>query len=358
MKQLPRNTILTGDAATVMQTLPSASVDCVITSPPYYQLRDYGVGGQLGLEPSVDDWVAGLRQVLAEVARVLKPAGALWLNVADSFSRHPRYGAPPKGLLLAPERLLLALARDGWRVRNKAVWAKPNPMPSSVTDRLSLTYEVLYLLVRERRYWFDLDAIREPHRSHGSKRARPPLVLAPSWAGPLAGRHDGLQRARPAGMPGHVLGKNPGDVWTIPTGCDRRGHQATFPEALVERPILATCPERICVQCDRAFTRPTRIVTRHTAEGPRHVRRVGRLRRCDCFAPTRSGVVLDPFAGTGTTLAVAKRLRRDWLGIELNRKYADLAADRLGIGGCAASGRDHLSARRFSHPNTQRRWGR
>src|SRR5205814_10269309 len=109
-------------------------------------------------------------------------------------------------------------------------------------------------------------------------------------------------------------------------------HQATFPEALVERPIRATCPEVICVQCDEAWTRPTRIVTRQTSEGPRHTRQVGELRRCDCFAPTRPGVVLDPFAGTGTTLAVAKRLRRDWLGIELNDRYAALAAERLGLG--------------------------
>jgi site-specific DNA-methyltransferase (adenine-specific) len=309
MKKLPRKTILTGDAATVLQALPSASVDCVITSPPYYQLRDYGVGGQLGLEPTVDDWVEGLRQALAEVARVLKPAGAMWLNVADSFSRHRRYGAPPKGLLLAPERLLLALARDGWLVRNKAVWAKPNPMPSSVTDRLSLTYEVVYLLVRARRYWFDLDAIREPHRSHGTKRARPPLVLAPSWAGPLAGRHDGLQRARPAGVPGHVLGKNPGDVWTIPTAGYRGAHFAVFPTALVRRPLLATCPETVCANCGVAW---------------RH-----RVSMCECAGPTLPGVVLDPFFGTGTVGLVAAEHGRDWLGIELNPAFVRLAEKRL-----------------------------
>jgi site-specific DNA-methyltransferase (adenine-specific) len=311
MKQLPRNTILTGDAATVLQALPSASVDCVITSPPYYQLRDYGVVGQLGLEPAVDDWVAGLVQVLAEVARVLKPAGALWLNVADSFSRHRRYGAPPKGLLLAPERLLLALTRDGWLVRNKTVWAKPNPMPSSVTDRLSLTYEVLYLLVRARRYWFDLDAIREPHRSHGARRARPPLELAPSWAGPLAGRQDGLQRARAAGVPGHVLGKNPGDVWTIPTAGYRGAHFAVFPKALVRRPMLATCPETVCASCGVAW---------------RH-----RVAACECAGPTMPGVVLDPFFGTGTVGLVAAEHGRDWLGIELNPAFVRLAEQRLGL---------------------------
>ena len=199
MTSLPRNTILTGDATSVLRGVPEGSIDCVITSPPYYQLRDYGVVGQHGLEPTVDDWVDGLRQVFVEVARVLKPAGVLWLNLADSFSRHARYGAPPKGLLLGPERLLLALAGDGWLVRNKVIWAKPNPMPSSVGDRLSLTYEVVYFLVRTPRYYFDLDAIREPHRSHAAKRGRAPLERPPGWAGPLAGSQDGLRRPRAAG---------------------------------------------------------------------------------------------------------------------------------------------------------------
>src|SRR5688572_15562351 len=114
----PRNTILLGDAAATLARLETDSVDCVVTSPPYFQLRDYGVAGQLGTEPTVHGWVAGLRQVFREAARVLVPTGGLWLNLGDSFSRHPRYGAPPKGLLLAPERLLLALAQDGWLVRN------------------------------------------------------------------------------------------------------------------------------------------------------------------------------------------------------------------------------------------------
>jgi hypothetical protein len=149
----PRNTILTGDALTRLRELPGQSVDCVVTSPPYFQLRDYGVSGQLGLEPTVSGWVAELREVCREVARVLVPTGSLWLNVGDSFSQHPKFGAPVKGLLLAPERLLLALAQDGWLVRTKVIWAKTNPMPSSVTDRLSLTYEVIYFLVRQRSYF-------------------------------------------------------------------------------------------------------------------------------------------------------------------------------------------------------------
>jgi site-specific DNA-methyltransferase (adenine-specific) len=309
----PTNTILTGDALAVLKTLPAASVDCVVTSPPYYQLRDYGVAGQLGLEPTVDGWVSDVRQICREAARVLVPTGALWLNLGDSFSRHPRYGAPVKGLLLAPERLLLALAGDGWLVRTKVIWAKTNPIPSSVTDRLSLTYEVIYFLVRQRSYFFDLDAIREPHRSATSRQARTPLGGRPEWAGPLAGSQDGLRRARAAGAPGHELGKNPGDVWSVATRGFRGAHFATFPPELVRRPILATCPEVVCTACGQGQTSTDRRVP------------------CDCDAQTRRGIVLDPFLGSGTTALVARELGRDWLGIELNPAYVRLAERRLSL---------------------------
>jgi DNA modification methylase len=309
----PRNTILVGDALTRLRELPAASVDCAVTSPPYFQLRDYGASGQLGLEPTVAGWVANLRDVCREVARVLVPTGSLWLNLGDSFSRHPKYGAPVKGLLLAPERLLLALAQDGWLVRTKVIWAKTNPMPSSVTDRLSLTYEVIYFLVRQRSYFFDLDAIREPHRSSGAKRARVPQQQPPIGAGPLAATRGGLRRARATGEAGHPLGKNPGDVWPIATKGFRGAHFATFPPELARRPILATCPAVVCTAC---------------GEG-RKVR-TGTL-QCDCHAPARRGLVMDPFAGTATTCVVARDLGRDFLGIELNPAYVWLAEDRLGL---------------------------
>ncbi len=308
MTSLPRNTILTGDALARLRELPSASVDCVITSPPYYQLRDYGVAGQLGLEDTVDAWVEGLRSVCAEVARVLKPTGAFWLNLGDSYSRHPRYGAPPKSFLLGPERLVLALVRDGWIIRNKVVWAKTNPMPTSITDRLNATYEVVYFLVRSPRYFFDLDAIREPHRSTNRRSARPALLAPPTWAGPLAGRNDGLRRARAAGRPGHPLGKNPGDVWRQAAHAYRGAHFATFPEALIRRPLLATCPGWVCARC-----------------GVPHRREPG----CSCRAGVVSGLALDPFFGTGTVGVVAREHGRDWLGIELNRIYVELAQERL-----------------------------
>src|SRR5258708_27877591 len=237
MTELPRNTILKGDAVTVLAELPDSSVDCVVTSPPYYQLRDYGQQGQLGLEPTIDGWVQALRRVAGQVARVLKPSGAFWLNLGDSFSRHSKYGASAKGLLLAPERLLLALANDGWLVRNKVIWAKTNPMPSSIRDRLTLTWEVIYLLVRSPSYYFDLDAIREPHTSTSARSARALLGKRPEWAGPLAGSQDGLRRARAAGVPGHPLGKNPGDVVRGATRRVAGAPFATFPSGPILRPV-------------------------------------------------------------------------------------------------------------------------
>jgi len=344
MKGLPLNTILIGDAEEQLRQLPAASIDCVITSPPYFQLRDYGVAGQLGLEADVSGWVENLRAVMAAVARVLKPTGSLWLNLGDSYSRHERYGTAPKGLLLGPERLLLALGTDGWICRNKVIWAKPNPMPSSVGDRLNTTYEVVYFLVRSRRYCFDLDAIRQPHTSSPRLRRAGRSTLSPAskpaWAGPLAGKQDGLRRPR---SPGHPLGKNPGDVWSIATAGFRGAHFATFPAALVEQPLRATCPERVCIGCGSPWRwrsrvghigRPVvpprdRYVVRYpTRWQTLHYR--GRLRPgCTCRGGTRPGVVLDPFFGSGTVGVVAARHHRDWVGIELNPEFVALAQGRL-----------------------------
>ncbi len=328
MSELPRDTVLSGDAERVLAGLLPESVDCVITSPPYFRLRDYKAGArELGTEEDVEAWVGRLQAVFARLSQVLKPTGSVWLNLGDTYARHPGQGAARKSLLAAPERLLVALIADGWICRSKVVWAKPNPLPQSATDRPSPAHELVYFLTRSPRYFFDLDAIRVPHRS--AHRIGRPDPKAASRR--YQGDNRGLGALKAAGRIGHVNGKNPGDVWSIPTSCDRLGHQATFPQALVERCLLASCPERICVQCDRAWRRTVRIVTVHTVEGSRTVRKVGDLERCDCFAPARRGVVLDPFFGTGTVGVVAERLGRDWLGIELNPAYVSLAEHRLGI---------------------------
>lgn len=345
--EVPRRTVLLGDALARLKELAPSSIDCCVTSPPYYALRDYFVEGQLGLEPTVEDWVKNLTAVMAEVARVLKPAGSLWLNLGDSFSRHPKYGAPAKSLLAAPERVLLALMKDGWIVRGKVIWHKPNPLPNSVVDRLNLTYEVVYFLVRAPRYFFDLDAVREPHRSGAGQRDTSGKGTSPDWAGPLAdGSQDGLRRFRPAGQPGHPLGKNPGSVWQIPTYAFRGPHFATFPPELVRRPILSTCPEAVCTRCGRPWRRRvsvTRIPLGPPSTLPRPrdrqvmrfkgrwhtVRAVGDLIPCGCLAPTMPGVVLDPFMGSGTVGLVAEQLGRDWLGVEISPEYRDLAIGRI-----------------------------
>lgn len=335
--EVPRNSILLGDVMDQLGLLPSASVDTVITSPPYFLLRNYATNGQLGLEATIAEYVQTIVSVCDELARVLRPTGSLWLNLGDSFSRHAKYGAPPKGLMLAPERVLLALADRGWIVRSKVVWSKPNPMPASVTDRLTSTWEPIYLLVRSNRYFFDLDAIRVPHRSgrgltgpgrHAKSKSRAAHQpgkysgKAPAWAGPLAGTNDGLDRARAEGRAGHRLGKNPGDVWTIPTSGFRGAHFATFPTRLVERPLLATCPARVCSSCGRAWMQAGSEAVRPD---------------CGCASAWLPGLVLDPFMGAGTTGVVASQVGRDWLGIELNPDYRALALSRIAESGGAGS---------------------
>ena len=343
-----RNHILSGDVRDRLADLPAASIDCVITSPPYFQLRDYGIGGQLGLEPTVGGWVDEMRVAFNGLARVLKPTGSLWLNLGDTYSRHAKFGAPPKSLLLAPERLLLALADDGWIVRNKVIWAKTNPMPHAVADRLSSSHDVVYFLTRSPIYFFDLDAIRVPHRSStNSVRGGvypPDAASAPLWR-QRGGGNRGLAAQRAQGRVGHELGKNPGDVWQLAGACFRGAHFATFPPSLVERPLLSTCPELICDRCGTPFKRATRVrrEERGTRRPQRSEPRVLRYQRsyrvirergpllptCRCGASARTGVVLDPFFGAGTVGLVAERHGRDWVGIELNPAYAKLAERRL-----------------------------
>jgi DNA modification methylase len=218
--QIPRNRIVIGDALNQLRRLPDASVDCVVTSPPYFRLRDYAAAGQLGLESHVDEWVEPLAALTAEVHRVLVPSGTLWLNLGDTYSGHPSQGAGRKSLLMAPERLALRLQQDGWIIRNKIVWAKPNPMPTSIPDRLNTTYEVIYVLVKQSRYFFDLDAIRVPHVSArtADKNGLPKAVPKESWRGPNSDTVTGLAALKAIGRVGHPLGKNPGDVWTITPG--------------------------------------------------------------------------------------------------------------------------------------------
>lgn len=332
---IPRNEVLVGDATEKLKILPSASVDCAITSPPYWNIRDFGSDGQIGLEATVDAWVTSLRSVFAEVARVLKPGGGLWLNIGDTFSPAAKVGVPAKGMVCAPERLLLALIEDGWIVRSKVIWSKTNTMPNGVVDRLNVTYEPLYFLVRSPRYYFSLDEIREP-------RDMTPELLRNALPA-----DDGTELVDALGDPTHpILGTNPGDVWRIPTKGFRGPHFATFPPELVRRPLLATCPEAICTSCGRPWKRAVRTWRVPLGEGsPRRweddgyvmrfgkpwntLRQSGELVPCGCGAPIVKGTVLDPFFGAGTVGLVAEEHGRDWIGIEINTDYAELARGRI-----------------------------
>lgn len=323
----PRNVVLEGDAAEVLKSLATESVDCVLTSPPYFHLRAYDAGpAELGQEAHVGAWVEGLRRVASEIHRVLTPSGSFWLNVSDSYSKHPKFGAPAKSLLLGPERLAAALQQDGWIVRNRIVWAKTTPLPSPIVDRLTNGYEFIYHLVKQPRYFYDLDSIRLPLKSL-QPRSRDGVTVTPiAVLGDLAGPRLGLAKLMAEGRTGHKLGKNPTDVWSLPPGRSVGGHFATFPASLARRPILASCPEHVCLMCGQPWRRSTMPV--------QEVEGVGQPRPlvpCGCGAPTRAGLVLDPFAGSGTTLKVARELGRDALGIELAPRYAALARERASL---------------------------
>jgi site-specific DNA-methyltransferase (cytosine-N4-specific) len=290
-------TLYHGDSLEVASRLPSESIDCCVTSPPYYGLRDYGSEGQYGLEESPEQYVETMRALFSEIRRTLRPDGTLWLNIGDSYASkgpsgpqgetgaradrtftasgmRPRSSLPAKNLIGVPWRVALALQSDGWILRNEIIWNKPNGMPDSAHDRLTVKHEHIFLLVKSARYHFDLDAIREPHTTvEPFKRTD-----RNQWVKTTDGNHHrtGTQGA-------HPNGKNPGDVWSINTQPFSGAHFAVFPQALPERAILAGCKP--------------------------------------------GGTVLDPFNGSGTTGLVASKHGRKYVGIDLSREYLDLSIE-------------------------------
>lgn len=326
-------TLWHGDSLEVLRTLPDQSVDCCVTSPPYFGLRDYGEAGQYGLERTPAEYVETMLAVFREVRRVLADDGTLWLNLGDSYSggggggggkhatiggftsgrnssgHYAAIGLGPKNLLGMPWRVAFGLQEQGWTLRNDIIWHKPNAMPESVTDRLSTRHEHLFMFSKSRHYWFDLDPIREPLVYPQDARilprvARGELSSQPQRQRMGVSKRDSFARAtkeanvpgqstaqhredRPDVVAGTPLGRNPGDVWTVATQPFSEAHFAVMPQALAERAILAGCKP--------------------------------------------AGTVLDPFSGSGTTgLAAAKHGRR-YVGIDLNRDYLDLSLrTRLG----------------------------
>jgi len=286
--------------------------------------------GSLGLEASPELFVVHLIDLMRDVRRVLKPTGTLWLNLGDSFyggARTPRTaggGLKPKDLIGVPWQVALALRADGWYLRSDIVWHKPNPIPEPSIDRPIRAHEFVFLLSKERRYFYDAEAVREVattcHRS--SQR-------------PTSPRHHSRNRR---------------SVWTIATQPYRGSHTATFPIKLVEPCVLAgTSAAGCCSRCGRPWRRQLEVTyqsiaphaenrqRRHadprvfeiTVPRVREARTVGWQPTCDCDAPTVPAVVLDPFAGTGTTLLVAQQQGRHAIGVELNRSFLGLLKGRL-----------------------------
>jgi DNA modification methylase len=315
--------------------MPDESAQCCVTSPPYWGLRDYGVPGQLGLERTPDEYVAKVVEGFREVRRVLRKDGTLWLNLGDSYASDPKKGgsgtfngrngrgegyargkriqrgtgrwgfgnnhAPtlkPKDLCGIPWMVAFALRADGWYLRQDIIWAKPNPMPESVTDRCTKSHEYLFLLSKSTRYYYDAAAIKEPglnpeddfrriSQANGKHKSAPDEQKNGLRQRGHKRPHDGFNRTWDSLSKEEqsAFGANKRSVWEVATRPFPEAHFATFPPKLVEPCILAGCPE--------------------------------------------GGTVLDPFAGAGTTGLVATRLHRNFIGIELNADYITMARNRI-----------------------------
>ena len=300
-----------GDCRELLREMPAGSVRCCVTSPPYWGLRDYGHEGQLGLERTPEEYVARLVEVFRERRRVLADDGTLWLNLGDSYASGGRGGgmegeagakqrsnfgallgpkeAPdglkPKDLVGIPWRVAFALQADGWYLRSEIIWAKPNPMPESVTDRPTKAHEQVFLLAKSQRYYYDAAAIAEPLAEASAERYGYAFGGAKTEALIEANRSGVGQRTRVLGDRDTPTGRNRRTVWTVPTQPFSGAHFAVMPEALVEPCILA--------------------------------------------GSSVGDTVLDPFAGSGTVGVVALRHGRRFMGCELNRTYAVMARNRI-----------------------------
>ena len=380
-----KNQILCIDVLEGLKGLKDESVQCCVTSPPYWGLRDYGVDGQLGLEKTPEEHVEKMVKIFREVRRVLRKDGTLWLNYGDSYVSGPsgniefkekpldrqttaktdicyggnkpkinysNGGLKPKDLVGMPWRVALALQADGWYLRSDIIWHKPNPMPESCTDRPTKSHEYIFLMTKSPKYFYDADSIREKpitdYPTSETKRGK-------SWHNHDADmtrgatqstiKRDGIDR----GHVNHPNGRNKRTVWTVTTKPYPEAHFATFPPDLIKPCILAgTSEEGCCSKCgsplERVFEKKnygrwdrgignnsdsTKVHEKKTAGTYEPPKTIGWKPTCDCKAPTTGCLVLDPFMGSGTTAWVAYEYGRKYVGFEINPDYVKLAEKRL-----------------------------
>lgn len=379
------DTIVCSDALIFLQSLPDASVNCLVTSPPYFGLRDYGIAGQIGLEDTPQVFVKTMVELFREALRVLRDDGTCWLNLGDSYVsggnstpqrdtsggftgkdlgtrgrqgyakasgsgvEHNRadIGLAPKNLLGIPWRTAFALQDDGWILRSDIIWAKSNPMPESVTDRCTKSHEYVFMFAKSEKYWYDADAIREK-AEYGRRDWKDEHYKN----GDIRIHHKGTTTG---GDPS--AGRNKRTVWTVSTEATPFAHFATFPQKLIEPMILAGCPHKVCVVCGAPWVRQVEVsggtigkggwhdhsddlgkgmlsvrgngINRSTADYKRET--LGFMAQCQCNVATRPGITLDPFMGSGTTGLVARRLGRHYIGCDLSPVYVDLARKRLAV---------------------------
>ena len=369
--------------------LADRCVQCVVTSPPYWGLRDYGVEGQIGREPSPNAFVATMVHVFREVWRVLRDDGVAWMNLGDSYctiphgplgansfdakspirkrregeqaNRRPLPGLKHKDLIGIPWRVALALQADGWYLRSDVIWDKPNPMPESVTDRPTKSHEYVFLLTKSERYFYDAEAVSEPATYAGKTVSLGPKSLSRGQAVGMGVVASGNGSAASVVV---ADGRNLRSVWSIATQPYEGAHFATMPPALAERCVKAGSSERGCcpacrtpwmreVESERVPTRPG-VSSKVYAEPPVHPgspmrrhagdvcgnrdpqrhdsRKVtkGWVQACRCpAADPVPCLILDPFNGSGTTGAVAQQLGRRYVGVDLSRSYLGMAVDRI-----------------------------
>lgn len=303
------NKIYNESCLDTLSKMPNNYIDCVITSPPYWQLRDYGYDGQWGLEPSFNEYLEHLWLLMDAIYLKLKDGGTVWVNLGDTYmggvagqggdcGKHTienasikgtrfvgekKKGLPNKSLCLIPHRFAIGCIDRGWIVRNDIIWAKRNGMPESVVDRFSKKHEYFFFMVKSEKYYFNLDAVRSKHIHANDKRNNGERHIYKDGVKSL--NNDMLATNAVSFNP---LGKNPGsvsDFWDIPTKPSSNEHYAAYNDELIKKPILAGCPE--------------------------------------------NGIIYDPFMGTGSTAEAALRANRKFIGSEMSEKYCKIADDRL-----------------------------